>query len=84
MIAEPHKHFDWIDDLWLVVINLGKDTVCVYRKHGELPGGKKLSNIIDDLNKIKKEDERLRFENTDHYRIYLEKRGNNRARSNNH
>lgn len=77
IVNSPRQRFDWIfhiNEHWVVGTRLNEDVLCIYRKHGEMPGGHNLNEIIDVLNGIKQKDERLEFEDTFHYRIWIRRK----------
>lgn len=78
IIKKPLDYFDVIfyeDDICVIGRKNKQDVLCVYRKHGELPGGHNLYEMMNHLDKIKdKKKEQLQYVNHNHYRIYIRKK----------
>lgn len=78
ILKNSQKYFNKIlyeDNACVIGRKQDQDIICVYRIHGELPGGHKLYEMMNHLDRIKdKKKERLQYVDGKHYRIYIRKK----------
>jgi len=74
IVNHPKKYLTWIfDDSDIALTGVyNRDIVSIYKKHGELPGGKNLNQMIDTILKLKTPWEDIKYEDHDHYRIRVD------------
>lgn len=79
ILKKPRNYFDWIlreNDDWIVGGTYFGNIECIYKKHGALPGGHKLNEMIDDLVPIMFKGEKLEYIDHEHFYILVRRKNN--------
>lgn len=83
----PRSYFDWVyyEDDNCVIGNVGgQDPLCVYKVHGELPGGHKLNEMMIRIGALMDgHKEYMQYVDHGHYRIWIRKKGDNNEKAKN-
>jgi len=84
ILKDPHKYSSWVyceNDLWLIcnleypkLDKFWYRPVCIYKKHGELPGGHNLNVITEILKRGMSKNEEMVMRDHEHFHICIKEK----------